>query len=271
MIELIVVMAIIGILASVSIPSVTGYINRAQEEVCRTNRLTLQRYYQYVKILYPDATLDDILAGNYDNVIGTTSMIKCPADGTYSIQDGHVVCSIHGGGEDDEIDAGTGGEGGPTPTEAPGGPAPYDPGGNYDVGDVLFTDPNGHTVYLSSDWNAAKQYAASNYGKLLTDGDVYQDESGIYVVVRAPYVSQSDGANDIPLSSMSGLQQISPTATILTQSDNTGTVWTTPPQVGDLYYYEGDIYVCGYSSGQYTVTDPTNNGVWIKLNGQPHG
>ncbi|MDD4796324.1 MAG: prepilin-type N-terminal cleavage/methylation domain-containing protein [Eubacteriales bacterium] len=273
LIELIVVVAILSILASVSVPSVNGYIGKSQAEVCRTNRLALQRYYQYIQILYPESTLSDILAGNYDNVIGTTSLIQCPAGGSYSIEEGHVVCSAHGGGEGDEIDPGTGG-GGPAPTPTPPGPAVYDPDRDYNVGDVLFTDPNGRSVYLTADWSGVKKEARDGWGKQLENGGVYQDESGIYVQITRQYVSHDAGVADILLSQQTGMLKLDPSATILTQSDNNGRTWNydKQPKLGDLYYYEGQLYVCAYpsSDAQWTATNPSGGG-WIKLEGQPSG
>ena len=258
LIEIIIVLLILAVLVAVAVPSLVGYIDNTKAQVCETNRRTLERYYEYFRQLHPEATLASFMAGDFDDLADDIGDVQCPSGGIYSVEDGHIVCSVHGALDEPENNEG----------------ADDDPVG-YDIGVLAFTDVNGNKVYLSGNLDATKEDAANNYGKLLSNGDVYQDETGIYVVVRNPYVSATQGENDITLAdynaATNGLLKIDTTAQVLTTSEHNGSTWTTAPTLGSLYYYEGNTYICAYPSGQWTSTDPTSDTVWIKLNGQDVG
>lgn len=46
LIELIIVISIIGILVSITVPTYGGYVKRAKEEVCKSNCLRVERMYE---------------------------------------------------------------------------------------------------------------------------------------------------------------------------------------------------------------------------------
>ncbi|OQB12484.1 MAG: Type II secretion system protein G precursor [Firmicutes bacterium ADurb.Bin193] len=258
LIELIVVIAILGVLVGVAAPSYIGNVKRAKARVCASNIDTITRAYRYQRAENPSTTLQAVVQGTTPVDV---SGMKCPEGGTYSVADGKIVCSIHGEAQPS-----------PTPGESATPTPSSGPQSGYTVGDLAFISPNGVSVYVSGDWAALKEEAASNYGKSLTDGTVLRDETGTYVVRWSPYLSESDGANDIPLSQMSGVVKLDENASVLTGDDLkaagdwTGN-WETSPSVGSLYTHNGETYMCVSSSGTWTSTN-VDSGVWIKLTGQ---
>lgn len=91
LIELIVVMAIIAILASIAVPTYFGYIKKAKEKVCRVNCVQVERMYEmYLEtesIEHSDIVFEEFLK-EYGKDI-------CPENGVITYADGKVVCSVH--------------------------------------------------------------------------------------------------------------------------------------------------------------------------------
>lgn len=100
LIELIVVIAILGILALFLVPSFIGYADDAQKATCDANRHLIERSYKFYKVKNEDVVLSDYIDGDGSEYQGS----QCPSNGTYSYDDENekVLCSIHGG-ENDEI------------------------------------------------------------------------------------------------------------------------------------------------------------------------
>ncbi|MBM7560905.1 type II secretion system protein [Fusibacter tunisiensis] len=100
LIELIVVIAILGILAVIAAPRLTGFRVVAEERVCTANRETVERMYMaYLvenDIDHEDALFDQFIIKNFHEV--------CPAGGVIGFLDGKVKCNGHGseseGGEE---------------------------------------------------------------------------------------------------------------------------------------------------------------------------
>jgi len=101
LIELIVVIAILGILAAVAVPRFTEFKSMAEESVCAANRKTVERmYFAYLlenDIDHVDSIFNQFIIENFDKI--------CPAGGVVSYEDGKVKCSVHGSeseGEENE-------------------------------------------------------------------------------------------------------------------------------------------------------------------------
>lgn len=100
LIELIVVIAILGILAAVAVPRLAGIRSVAEERVCAANRKTVKRMYSAFlvenDIDHEDSIFNQFLIDNFDEI--------CPSGGVISFEDGKVKCGVHSGGseEDDE-------------------------------------------------------------------------------------------------------------------------------------------------------------------------
>ena len=103
LVELIVVMAILGILALIAVPLVGGFRVLAKERVCETNRRQIERLFaaQLEMIFEADEQGDR-------NILFQTYMLEtgqggCPAGGeyTYDSLSGQVGCSVHAQGDDE--------------------------------------------------------------------------------------------------------------------------------------------------------------------------
>ncbi|NPE23407.1 MULTISPECIES: type II secretion system protein [unclassified Fusibacter] len=106
LIELIVVIAILGILAAVAVPRLAGFRSKAEESVCVANQKIVERMYSTFlvekDIDHADSIFNQFLIDNFDEV--------CPAGGVISYEDGKVKCSIHGSGSEGEEEEGPGEE-----------------------------------------------------------------------------------------------------------------------------------------------------------------
>ena len=104
LIELMVVLAIIAILLGILVPNVIGCIERSKEEVCKTNRLQIERTYhlqlQVEGIDHSNMFFEEFL-DNYNQDV-------CPSHGVIMYKDGKVVCSIHNGKNSGEEDGDNG-------------------------------------------------------------------------------------------------------------------------------------------------------------------
>lgn len=95
LVELIVTLAIIGILAAITVPSLLHYIDQNKERECAVNRSTLLLGWESDKILSPSETLEQCL--QTPEAVKTT----CPSGGAYAAYEAAngkyvVTCSIHG-------------------------------------------------------------------------------------------------------------------------------------------------------------------------------
>lgn len=91
LIELLAVIIILGILASIALPSMLGITDQTKVELCHTNTIKVQKSYQF-HLLQGNSTHSDVGFAQYlrefDGEI-------CPAGGVITYQDGQVDCSIH--------------------------------------------------------------------------------------------------------------------------------------------------------------------------------
>lgn len=106
LIELIVVIAIFGILASVAVPRLGGFRSKAEESLCAANRETVERMYSAhlveKDIDHEESIFDQFVIENYYEV--------CPTSGVVRYEDGKVKCSVHASGSEDEQEEGPGEE-----------------------------------------------------------------------------------------------------------------------------------------------------------------
>lgn len=174
LVEVIVVLVILAVLAAILVPSLIGYIDRANEKVCLVNRSALLRHYKAVYAdNYPnveEVTLQKLLDGEYDDLVDDASAYSCPSGGNYtpSEDDLHIDCSIHGAMGDTE------GGGSDNPDDPDNPDEPDNPG-------ELNTYP-GTNILLSSDslW-PDPPYTQDNY--TLTAGPVFKYSDNNYYVI----------------------------------------------------------------------------------------
>ncbi|MDD3278084.1 MAG: prepilin-type N-terminal cleavage/methylation domain-containing protein [Lachnospiraceae bacterium] len=107
--ELLIVIAVIGVLVAISIPLFTSQLAKAREAACLSNRDTLYRHIMIDLISDPSITVDDDLLAKYESQDGA----HCPSKGIYKIKKDEakgtfsVACSKHTGetGESSPSDA----------------------------------------------------------------------------------------------------------------------------------------------------------------------
>jgi len=100
LVELIIVIAILGIIAAIAVPRIAGFKSMAEESVCAANRETVERMYLAFlvekDIEHEDSIFNQFLIENFKGV--------CPTGGVISYEEGKVKCSMHEdeskGGED---------------------------------------------------------------------------------------------------------------------------------------------------------------------------
>lgn len=98
LIEVVVIIAIIGILASIAIPSVSRYIELSRKEICSTNRVEIERMYK-INIMSRDVPHTEVLFSNY---LDEYNVKICPSDGEISYINDEVTCSVHREDVDEE-------------------------------------------------------------------------------------------------------------------------------------------------------------------------
>ena len=93
LIELVVVIAIIGILAAVAVPTFISILSNSRKTVCNYNCSVIYRDYQW-RLVDGTMTLEEVLDMNKN--------IKCPSGGHYSVgvnletYEPYIKCSKHG-------------------------------------------------------------------------------------------------------------------------------------------------------------------------------
>lgn len=97
LVEIIVVIAILGIIMSILVPQYIRYIGISKEKVCEVNRAELLRSYEIAKIEKENLTLQNYF-NNSEELAGIDNTKICPSGGTISLsEDGKgLVCSQHG-------------------------------------------------------------------------------------------------------------------------------------------------------------------------------
>lgn len=107
LIELIVVIAILGILVAMAVPRFSAFRQQAEKITCETNRKQLETYYQGYMELNGLSHTTSLFAKVKEESFGHTAL--CPVNGIIDWNNGKVTCSIHiedassGGNEDEEL------------------------------------------------------------------------------------------------------------------------------------------------------------------------
>jgi len=103
LVELIMVIVIIGILASVAVPKFVNLSGAANDAKCDANRGAIASAVAmtYATLLVDDPTQAGWLAGATmasvdDSMFASGAVPVCPTGGTYTLANGNVSCSTHG-------------------------------------------------------------------------------------------------------------------------------------------------------------------------------
>jgi prepilin-type N-terminal cleavage/methylation domain-containing protein len=98
LVEVIAVIAILGILAGIAVPSVIGLIEEARKDVCDANVLQLERVYERYLALESVEHSEFV----FEQYLLDYDVSLCPIGGDISYLDGEVRCSVHHGDDDGE-------------------------------------------------------------------------------------------------------------------------------------------------------------------------
>lgn len=92
LIELIIVIAILGILAAIAVPRLSGFSEIAERSVCDSTCKDIEKLYEgwleMNEINHSDLAFEEFMNNFYSG--------ECPVGGIYSYVDGEVECSVHG-------------------------------------------------------------------------------------------------------------------------------------------------------------------------------
>lgn len=94
LVEVLAVLLIVGIIASIILPMYLVRVEKARADVCEVNRKEVERLYEIDRgihsVEHMDVRFDDFLMRGFDGEV-------CPLDGDIMYIDGKVSCSLHGG------------------------------------------------------------------------------------------------------------------------------------------------------------------------------
>lgn len=106
LVELIVVIAILGIIAAITVPRLIGFKSKAEESVCTVNRKSVERMYSAFlddnEINHDDSIFNQLLIDNFHEI--------CPVGGVIRYEGGEVKCSVHEDGNKSDEDESPGDE-----------------------------------------------------------------------------------------------------------------------------------------------------------------
>lgn len=104
LVELLVVMAILAILASIAVPIYVCYLERAAKEVCNANCLQVERMYHIYLLMENKEDTNNV----FDEFLQNYEETICPDNGDIKYEKGKVRCILHSedeaNGNDDEDD-----------------------------------------------------------------------------------------------------------------------------------------------------------------------
>lgn len=276
LVEVIVVLVILGILAAIGVPSLIGYIRKAQREslivecrhcVAASQTILVEAYAEKVALV-PSA--DDVIA--LAEMPGTVSAIEIDSDAvmtkhlTYTKGGMSVIycsdfvnCDRHD--ETFNFEDGEGGSGGGDEGEGGG-----ESGGSDDV-TLTDSEGNTHVLSISANWNEIQDLIKTR-GWNIMPGGVFKDETGIYIYEStASYMLKNP--NGLTLEEISkqypAMRKLESSNTILTSADIRGSgrdqMWKKDPRQGDICFYNGSYYITQVGLSIYTF--PPEG--WIKI------
>lgn len=91
LLELIATITIVGIIFAIAIPIVLDHIEHAREEVCKTNRMILEKDYEIYLALEGNSHKEEL----FGRFLLSFDRRLCPIEGEITYVDGKVKCSVH--------------------------------------------------------------------------------------------------------------------------------------------------------------------------------
>lgn len=242
LIELIVVIAILGILALFLVPSFIGYADDAQKATCDANRHLIERSYKFYKVRNEDVLLSAYINGDGSEYQGS----QCPSKGTYSYDDdnGKVLCSIHGEVDDEISDS-------DIPSDEPEETKDKIPGTDLEIdySKVISTTPyanigksyDGGTIFeIKNEANGTIEYY------ILRTNDwigTFSTDKGKFVKItdEKAVVANGTGENAVKNAFPKGIK------------------------IGDKILYNGKYYICRQNSKDKISIPGSNDYEWLEI------
>jgi prepilin-type N-terminal cleavage/methylation domain-containing protein len=266
LIELVVVIAVLGILAGIAIARYLDLTEEADRNACLANRTTLSRELAYREAegddpqTYYDQQVTNALTTTPGSTTTEGSRFRCPSGGTYTLnaQTLAVTCSIptHSDGSigNSTVGNGTGTGGGST-------------GGGGTGVDT--------SKLVTSTWSDFLAKAAAGWGSTLTKGSVFTDSTGTYFVYDGSWISKESAEAKPTLEEAAaanlGVAKINLDSYLTSANQGTDgkkTIWTTLPTRGTVYSNGTDYYVyreTAENTNAYTGVDVENSKLWLKI------
>lgn len=242
LIELIVVIAILGILALFLVPSFIGYADDAQKATCDANRHLIERSYKFYKVKNENVSLSAYINGDGLEYQGS----QCPSKGTYSYDDdnGKVLCSIHGGADDETSDS-------DIPSDEPEEKKPTIPGTDLEIdyGKVISRTPyanigktyDGGTIFEIKD----EANGTTEYYILKTN-----DWIGTFTTDKGKFVKITDDkAIEINGTGQSAIEKVFPNGI----------------SIGEKILYNNKYYICREAVNSGWTAVPGQNFQWLEI------
>lgn len=239
LIELIVVIAILGILALFLVPSFLGYTKDAQKATCVANRNIIERSYSFYKIRNEDVKLSEYILNDGSEYKDT----QCPSGGIYTYDDenGKVLCSIHGTADDETSDP-------DRPSDEPEETKATIPGTDLEIDPNVITIKNGDSIN--------NRLGKGTIIKIDDNGDIG------YYIVKDPI------GNNNPINvSNNDLIKITDEKAITvngTGQDAIKKALGPTIKIGDKILYDGNYYICTLNDSNYGPI-PGNSYVWLEI------
>lgn len=241
LIELIVVIAILGILALFLVPSFIGYADDAQKATCDANRHLIERSYKFYKISNENVSLSAYINGDGSEYQGS----QCPSKGTYSYDDdnGKVLCSIHGGADDETSDS-------DIPSDEPEEKKPTIPGTDLEI-------DYSKVISRTKNANINKNYPA---GTIFEFKDEKNGTTEYYIWKNTGTVYDFNNSNW-------GLIKITDEKAVEAKGTGGNAVKTAFPngiKEGDKILYDGKYYICRQDVyGEHPI--PGERYTWLEI------
>lgn len=187
LIELVACLVILVIFAVIALPVVFSLTDKAESNVCETNKAQVTRLYAVYQVTHPETDFETFLATEYGDEV------LCPNNGVYTLESGTVICSYHDAGGED-----------PDP--------------------AIIILPEDNQARITGTWAEVQSEAASgSAGITVNAGEVYIDESGeYYVITTTAWLGES--SSDTELSEYTYATRLI-TDTLLTPDDVSTVGW----------------------------------------------
>lgn len=97
MIEVIIIIGITGILATIAVPAYGKHVKDAKEKVCNVNCVQVERMYEIYLEVEGIVHSDSVFEG----FLNEQMRVLCPEHGVFNYVDGKIKCSEHSEEEED--------------------------------------------------------------------------------------------------------------------------------------------------------------------------